>query len=188
MSEVRKNLLATGLVLAGVGAVIGGLVVRDHQDLGSGYLTMTNVDGLVASREGAEVPADKFFSQMVEKLKQEYVDTVEDEQKLASGSVRGMIASLNDPNSLFMDQTEFKAYQAAVSGHYEGIGAELSLEDAGGSASTGQGPKADADKDTAVAGVVNIPKLTVVGLTPNGPAAKAGVKVGDFVEFVKAAG
>lgn len=182
MSDITRSLIAGGVVVLGIGAIVAGLVIRDHQDLGDGsHLTLASVDGLVASRVGAEVPADKYFAEMVEKLKREYVDEITDDQKLASGSVRGMVASLNDPNSVFMDAKEFAAYKEAVSGHYQGIGVELSLQDSQGKASTGQG---DSSKDEAVAGVLKIPKLTVVGLTPGGPAAKAGVQIGDSVEYV----
>lgn len=183
MSDITRSLVSGGVVVLSIGAIIAGLIVRDHQDLGgSADPEQASVGGLIASREGAEVPADRFFAQMVEKLKREYVDPIDDDQKLASGSVRGMVASLNDPNSVFMDAKEYAAFKESLAGHYQGIGAELSLEDAHGPAATGQA--SDTDKDEVLASGINIPKLTVVGLTPNGPAARAGVKIGDSVEYV----
>lgn len=183
MSTVSRSFIAGGLTLLGIGAVVAGLVIRDRQDLGSGaYLSdadQAEVGGLLASRQGAEVPADRYFAQMVEKLKQEYVDPIGDDQKLAAGSVRGMINSLGDPNSRFMDAKEFAAYKREVEGHYEGIGAEIAIEDSG----VPKGQVSENDEDLANA-TARVPKLAVVGLIPGGPAEKAGVQLGDTVEYV----
>jgi carboxyl-terminal processing protease len=185
MSDITRSIVTGGIVVLSIGAIVAGLIVRDHQELGgTSPATEAQVGGLIASKDGVQVPADRFFDQMVEKLKREYVDPIDDDQKLASGSVRGMVASLNDPNSVFMDPKEFASYQKELSGHYEGIGADLSLEDSHGPASTGQTAKPDSASEEAAAGEITIPRLTVVGLTPSGPAAKAGVKLGDSVEFV----
>lgn len=53
----------------------------------------------------------------------------EDEQKIIYGAVRGMIKSLGDPYSDFLDPLETRDFETGLSGTYEGIGAEIGIRD-----------------------------------------------------------
>ena len=146
MSEIKKSVIATGWVVAAVGAVVLGSGLRDQVDMSTPSLGLSGhglsglglsglrLDNLVASRDNSdgardksEIPAGDFFYELTEKLKDVYVEPITSEQKLASGAVRGMIGYLGDPNSTFMDKDEFRAYLSARQGKYEGIGADLDV-------------------------------------------------------------
>lgn len=56
-----------------------------------------------------------------------YVDKVDKEQ-LIQGALKGMTDSLQDPESEFLTAKETKELNAKVAGSFEGIGANLQLE------------------------------------------------------------
>lgn len=186
MNDLTKSLIATGGVLLSVGAVIAGVVTRDRVDLGTNDISAPSakLSNLVASRE-PQVPEGDYYDQMVELVKREYYGDVKDDQKLASGAVRGMVQSLGDPNSQYMDKDQFTAYKQAMDGKYTGIGAVLALVSNAPKKQSADLLGADVnDKDVALSGTVPVPRLTVIGLTPGGPGDKAGMKVGDTIEYV----
>jgi carboxyl-terminal processing protease len=191
MSEIKKSLVATSGVVLAMLSVLAGAKVRDLADTGGAERAERDplaVQTLVASRDNAqEVPEADYFYEMVRLLKQEYVEPIKDDQKLATGAIRGMIASLGDPKSVFMDKAEFQAFLNSRQGTYEGIGAEFALELKGKvnkDVAKKLTPTGDETPEEALVTMPRIPRLTVVGLTPGGPAAKAGVKIGDIVYSV----
>lgn len=193
MNSTAKSFLAAGAVLASAGSILVGAVMRDRVDVGGanslsasigGPLGSFPTDGLVASRDSREVPEGDYFYEITNLLKQRYVEKITDEQKLALGAVRGMVSSLGDADSLFMDKEMFQAHQNMRLGQFEGIGAQLELiytEPPSKDAKTTPQP---VDPQQALLGSIRIPKLTVVTVVPGGPADKAGVKVGDYVEYI----
>lgn len=198
MSDAKKSIYAAGAVVAAASMVVLGSARRDRVDLGSTEPGPT-LAGLMASRENqVSVPATDFFHTLSDKLKREYVEPVGDDMKLASGAVRGMVGSLADPKSLYMDKDEFRAYLNARQGRYEGIGADLVLKmpTPGQKAAkdflqptpgeTGEDPSAAPVEALGAPtnGVPEVPRLTVASVVPGGPADKAGVKPGDIVETV----
>ncbi|MBU0611580.1 MAG: S41 family peptidase [Armatimonadetes bacterium] len=60
-----------------------------------------------------------------EKVKQQFVNPIKDDNKLTYGAVRGMLAALEDPYTRFLDPEEFKEFRTDTSGHFDGIGAVL---------------------------------------------------------------
>lgn len=190
MTDTKKILVSTaGVVLLGLAVVIGA-ETRNWADGGRNLVAYRDefpVDGLMASRDNSQdVPEGDYYYELTQLLKREYVEPITDEQKLASGAVRGMIGSLGDPKSLYMDKDEFESYLNARQGKYEGVGAEFALV-VSGPVNKEADKEANAEAETAEEALVTaarIPRLTVVGLTPDGPAAKAGVKVGDIVYSV----
>ncbi len=87
-----------------------------------------------------------------ERVRAEYVDEVSDEQ-LLEGAINGMLASL-DPHSSFLNMRNFERMRTQTDGEYGGLGLTVSLED----------------------GVVK-----VVAPTDDTPAARAGMKAGDYI-------
>jgi carboxyl-terminal processing protease len=54
---------------------------------------------------------------------QQYVDQPVDDVKLMQGAISGMLGSLGDPHTSYMDPAQFKDANSSLSGAYEGIGA-----------------------------------------------------------------
>ncbi len=87
-------------------------------------------------------------------IHREYVDQPVDNTKLMEGAINGMMQSLGDAHSTYMDPTTYKEANSQLAGSYEGIGA---IVDTTGSA------------------------LTLVSMFPGSPAEKAGLESGDQV-------
>ncbi|MDR3692803.1 MAG: PDZ domain-containing protein [Fimbriimonas sp.] len=190
MSETKSSVLAAVGIVLSVGAVYTGLQARQKADLGSLQTSNSDVSTsrMLASRSNdVNVPASDYFYELTQKLKEQYVEPVTDDQKLASGAIRGMVASLADPDSSYMDKNQFRAFLAARTGKYEGIGADFVLSLNGrrmGSKATGAEGASDLTPDDALVTVQEIPKVKVVCVVPGGPADRAGVQVGDVVDSV----
>ena len=85
---------------------------------------------------------------------QEYVDQPVDDTKLMQGAIRGMMDSLGDAHTSYMDPKVYQTEQSSLQGSYEGIGAIVDT--------TGN-------------------YLTIVSPIQGSPADKAGIKPGDKV-------
>lgn len=88
-------------------------------------------------------------------IKEKYADTAKiDEQKMFYGAIGGMVESLDDPYTIFMDPSETKKFDEELNGVFDGIGAEIGVKK-------------------------NI--ITIIAPLPNSPAEKAGLKAGDKI-------
>ena len=92
------------------------------------------------------------FSEVLEKIKEEYVDEV-DQTKSMDAAINGMLQSL-DPYSAYMDPELFKSMQTDTKGEFGGLGIEIGME----------------------SGVVR-----VIAPIDDTPAANAGIKAGDYI-------
>src|SRR2546423_1549118 len=119
---------AAGVTLAALAVVYGGYV-RESLDSDRSNerpaLTEATTPGLEVSTR--QIPEDDFFRGLVRLLKREYVEPITDERKLAIGAVKGMVDSLRDPRSVYMDFNEFRVFNNATEGKYEGIGVDLAF-------------------------------------------------------------
>lgn len=72
----------------------------------------------------------KLYWEVWEKLKTQHPnkDQVND-KKMLYGSLKGLVASFEDPYSEFMDPKESKDFEDSMSGVFEGIGAEIGIRD-----------------------------------------------------------
>jgi len=193
MSQVQKSILAASGVAAAALMVVAGSAMRDRIDIGGGkapsQVASASTQNLFASRgNDVNVPAADFFFELSDKLKREYVEPVEDEQKLASGAVRGMVASLSDPKSLYMDKDEFSAFLNARQGTYEGIGADFDIvlpnraKKAANPLQPTLNEETESDPEAqAQQALTSAPRLMVTNVLPGGPADRAGVRPGDYV-------
>jgi carboxyl-terminal processing protease len=113
MSTKRENVF---LVLVGL---IAGLSIS----IGS---------GVFAEREtkpatGLPVEELRTFSDVFGRIKNDYVEDVEDSEML-NNAIRGMLSGL-DPHSSYLDQEQFKELQVGTSGEFGGLGIEVGMED-----------------------------------------------------------
>lgn len=89
------------------------------------------------------------------KLQAAYYDASKlDLAQLEFGAVKGFVAAIKDPYSVFMTPEESKEFENGLEGQLEGIGAELEVKDG---------------------------KLIVVAPLKNSPAAEAGILSGDII-------
>ncbi len=185
---MKRSVTSAAGIIAFTLAILAGTSWRSRVDRSSDTNRFT-IDAMLASKsKDQDVGVVDFFHEMSRLLKREYVDpaAIED-QKLASGAVRGMVGSLGDPNSLYFDKDQFRLYEDERAGKFEGIGAEFALRmDAppGKENRAGILPSPEDEDAGPGAHAIRIPKLVVTAVVPNGPAAKAGVEVGDVVSVV----
>ncbi len=171
MTDNQKNLLVTIGVCVGALAVVFGIQTRDRLDLGVEGNRFSQSGALASMENERDIPAEQYFDRLTSLLKKEYVDEVHDDMKLASGAVRGMILSLGDTHSVYYDEKTFPVFMKELSGTYEGIGADLVFVREKVSSDLG---------DSAEGGT----KLMVASVVPGGPADRAGVKTGYWVDSV----
>ena len=92
------------------------------------------------------------FGEVLEKIKNDYVDEV-DESQMIDSAINGVLQSL-DPYSAYMSPELFKEMQTDTRGEFGGLGIEIGME----------------------AGLVK-----VIAPIDDTPAAKAGIKAGDYI-------
>ncbi len=98
------------------------------------------------------------FSEVLEKIQKVYVEEV-DQAEVMDSAIHGMLQSL-DPYSAYMNPIIFEEMQTETSGQFGGLGIEVTME----------------------AGVVKV--ITPIDETP---AAKVGVKAGDYIVRINGA-
>lgn len=96
----------------------------------------------------------ELFWQVWDLVSQNYLHRPVDTQKMVYGAISGMVSSLGDPYTSFMPPKISKAVTNSLKGRYEGIGAELSIEE----------------------GI-----LIIVAPFDGSPAKEAGLKTGDKI-------
>ncbi len=87
-----------------------------------------------------------------ERVRADYVDKTDD-KKLIEGAINGMLASL-DPHSSYLDARDFANMKQVTDGEYGGLGLSVSTEEGA---------------------------VKVVAPTDDTPAARAGIKSGDYI-------
>ena len=92
------------------------------------------------------------FGEVLENIQKDYVDDV-DQAEIMDSAINGVLQSL-DPYSAYMSPELFKEMQTDTKGEFGGLGIEIGME----------------------AGVVK-----VISPIDDTPAAKAGIKAGDYI-------
>ncbi|MDF2813889.1 MAG: peptidase [Paenibacillus sp.] len=98
-------------------------------------LTIVSPSGLADKAKGSPVVNSGFTAAELKKLsttydliQQNFVTEV-DKSKLIDGAVNGMLGALDDPYTTYMDQKEAEQFHDVINSTFQGIGAEVSLED-----------------------------------------------------------
>ncbi len=63
-----------------------------------------------------------------ELIQKSYVETV-DERQLIQGAIQGMIGTLKDPYSVYMDEDTAARFNDSLDSSFDGIGAQITIED-----------------------------------------------------------
>lgn len=88
-------------------------------------------------------------------LRREYINPEKlDEQKMLYGAAAGLVASLGDPHTAFIEPTQASFLEENLRGSFEGIGATVDLVEG---------------------------RLVIVRVLPKSPALQAGLKAGDVI-------
>ncbi|MEE9216517.1 MAG: S41 family peptidase [Anaerolineales bacterium] len=167
---MKSNALKIGLVLA-VAIGLTGLAFTSGLALGYVAPRITAASGeappiefsipQIVSRDEVTPEADVDRDELIapfweawEILQDDYVDQPLDSETLMRGAIRGLVDSLEDPHTSYMDPDEFLQANLPLNGEYEGIGAWVDSE---------------------------AEYLTIISTMPGSPAEKAGLQAGDQV-------
>ncbi len=110
--------------------------------------------GMAAVDNGAMREFDRFF-EVFQAVKADYVDQVDD-KTLIKGAIQGMLTSL-DPHSSYVDALDFDNLRIQTEGNYGGLGLTVTMEDGA---------------------------VKVIAPQEDTPAARAGIKAGDFITHI----
>lgn len=143
----KKITKAFGLGILLVVVLTVGLMIGRHMDGNVGLLSLNTAS------EGLDMD---MFWKVLDITKRDFVATEEiEEEELVFGAIKGMVASLGDPGTVFLTPEETESYNSSLRGEFfAGIGAELGYE-------KGQ--------------------VIVVSPLEGSPAKEAGIRPGDFI-------
>ncbi|HWJ78888.1 MAG TPA: S41 family peptidase, partial [Niallia sp.] len=134
----------TGSLLTGSGITYIGMNVMEKRQNESSLEQQSKSDTLYK--------LDKAYQLILNN----YVEKV-DKQQLEDGAIQGMLSTLEDPYSVYMDQEAAKQFEQALDSSFEGIGAEISVDQN---------------------------KIIIVSPIKGSPAEKAGIKPMDEIVSV----
>src|SRR3989339_121935 len=83
--------------------------------------------GQVRAQEDLQRKLETYL-QVLDIVKNDFLDKNVDDQKLVYGSIRGMLAALEDPYTRFVDPDGFKEMKVRMSGNYSGIGIYIGMK------------------------------------------------------------
>ncbi|WP_226671396.1 S41 family peptidase [Metabacillus litoralis] len=106
-----------------------------------------------AEEQASEIEGFDKFRQALELISTKYVEEV-DEEELLEGAIQGMLSTLEDPYSVYMDKETAKQFSQALDSSFEGIGAEVGMDEG---------------------------RVTIVSPFKGSPAEKAGLQPNDQI-------
>ncbi|MBU2575488.1 S41 family peptidase [Patescibacteria group bacterium] len=127
------------------------VVNRKGEPIESGEVKINESD--IKTYLGQDVDFDLFLG-VWDMLKTRYVDQPVSETKLLYGAMQGLVASLDDPYSVFLEPEISEEFNESLNGRFEGIGAEIAIKHE---------------------------VLTIVAPLPGSPAEQSGLKPKDKV-------
>ena len=116
------------------------------------FINFFSVEKISAQNTNELYKKIDLFGEVLEKIKNEYVDEV-DQAKAMDSAINGLLQSL-DPYSAYMSPELYRNMQTDTKGEFGGLGIEISME----------------------SGVVK-----VISPIDDTPAAQAGIKAGDYI-------
>ncbi len=142
--------MALSLVLGASGTYLALNFLNQNQPQGSNLPLTNGQTGTVS--ENTEGDFAK-IQQAYELILGRYVENV-DQDILIEGAIKGMVGTLEDPYSVYMDKDTAEQFTQSLDSSFEGIGAEVSMVDG---------------------------RVTIVAPFKDSPAEKAGLKPNDQI-------
>lgn len=145
----------TGSLLTGAGGTYAVLQMTNSENDGNHSQMEEHTKG---DETGSDVEHIDFseldkVGKAYELILSSYVEPV-DEEKLVEGAIQGMLSTLEDPYSVYMDKEMAKQFTETLESSFEGIGAEVSMVEG---------------------------KIVIVAPFKDSPAEKAGLKPNDQI-------
>jgi carboxyl-terminal processing protease len=147
MKQKWIALLVTGSLLVGAGGTYAGMSWLQRSSE-----TPSQINQVTNSMGNTNLNLEK-ISQAYDLILNRYVEKV-DPNKLTEGAIQGMLSSLKDPYSVYMDKNTAQQFTQSLGSSFEGIGAEVGTEDG---------------------------KIVIVSPFKNSPAEKAGLRPHDQI-------
>lgn len=156
MGSMSRNALVTGILGAIVaGSFFAGVFSPELRAQGG---LPERISFLHGGGTGRDLDPINTYSKVLQLARERfYGDQLKSDKQMTYNAIRGLLNSLDDPYTRFLDPEEYHALREENEGEFEGIGAQL-------------------DGQPTKEGYIRI-----VRPIPNGPAAKAGVKKGDMI-------
>lgn len=145
-------ILIAAILLGFVGAYIGVEFAQSDNDAKEEFSVLDDNSKLQTGESELESDMLK-IAQAYSLIQENYIEDIEDKQ-LIEGAIEGMLATLEDPHSSYMDVETMNQFNEQIESSFEGIGAEVSM----------------------VNGIV-----TIVAPIKESPAEKAGLRPNDQV-------
>ncbi|MGE6345347.1 S41 family peptidase [Bacillus mycoides] len=148
-SALKRRVAIIGMVVAfliGAGGMFGGMY---WFGINPAYVTQTVSNGNAGTAQGNLVKINEAYAL----IDSRYVEDVKDD-KLVEGAIQGMLSTLKDPYSTYMDKETAKQFSQSLDPELEGIGAEVNKTDG---------------------------KLIIVSPIKGSPAEKIGIKPNDQI-------
>lgn len=145
-------LLMTGSLLAGASGTYAVMTILTSDQDTKGASEDSQTPSLSTTPAGETTDLDK-VEKAYELILKSYVENVDDE-KLIEGAIQGMLTTLDDPYSVYMNKETAKQFSQTLDSKFEGIGAEVSMVDS---------------------------KVIIVSPFKDSPAEKAGLKPNDQI-------
>ncbi|MEI4829945.1 S41 family peptidase [Bacillus sp. FJAT-53711] len=145
---MKRRVAIIGMIVAflvGAGGMFAGMYWLDN-----GSYTVQSITGKDANVKQADLDKIREAYALIDSR---YVEDVKDD-KLVEGAIQGMLATLKDPYSTYMDKKTATQFEQSLDPELEGIGAEVNKTDE---------------------------KLMIVSPIKDSPAEKAGLKPNDQI-------
>lgn len=129
---------------------VGILIGRQNSYSYNGPQIVTNI-----TKDKPQEIDFSLFWQTWNKIEEKYIGRKElNQQEMVYGAISGLVSSLGDPYSMFMNEEDTDIFNSDIDGTLEGIGAEIAIKD---------------------------DVLTIVSPLENSPAQHAGIQAGDKI-------
>ncbi|GEN87167.1 S41 family peptidase [Oceanobacillus sp. FSL W8-0428] len=155
LNQSKIILILIGALLIGLLGGYGGVKLAQNQG-DSSPLEITDTETSDNEGEGtdADLPADlNKISQTFDLIKSNYIEDVDDNE-LVEGAIEGMLSTLEDPHTSYLDSEMMQQFNEQIESSFEGIGAEVSEVDG---------------------------YITIISPMKDSPAEKAGLRPNDQV-------
>ncbi|MEK9132960.1 MAG: S41 family peptidase [Patescibacteria group bacterium] len=151
--KISRSILVSAFLLVGLTAFsIGWFMGNNNSDSPALPSIGQTIGTIGTANENVSI---KDLDEVWKRLQANYYDEKKlDAEKLKYGAVKGFVAAIGDPYTVFMTPDESKDFDDGLNGNLEGIGAELEVKEG---------------------------KLVVVTPLKSSPAEKAGLKTNDII-------